>query len=112
MSSTTTTSLTAKQVHEDIERTLGSRPARPETPAEKLEAALKDGGAAAWCVMKRHPFLSAAAIAFGAIALAAAIGAAELSFGGALAFAAYKVLREGEPPLPALEELEGRLSVE
>jgi hypothetical protein len=105
----TNTSLTAKQVHDDIEQSLRCGPAVPETRAEKLEAMIKSGGAAAWRIMKRHPFLSMAAVAIGGIAAAATVGAAELWFGGALAFAAYKILREGEPPMRAIQELEGEL---
>jgi hypothetical protein len=101
------TSFTAKQVHDDIERTLRSRGLSAATTVEKLEAMVKARGAAAWRLMKRHPFLACAAIAVGGTAAAATFGAAELWFGGALAFAAYKVLREGEPPLQVLAELEG-----
>lgn len=102
---TNPTSVTAKQVHDDIEQALGTPTARTETPAEKLEEKLKSGGAVLWRAMKRHPFLSMVAIAFGGVAAASAVGAAEIWFGGALAFAAYKVLREGEPPMRALTEL-------
>jgi hypothetical protein len=104
-----TTSPTAKQVHDDIEQILQAA-AAAETRAEKLEGMLKTGGARLWRAMKRHPFLSMAALAVGGIGMAAAVGAAELWFGGALAFAAYKILREGEPPLQALQELEKELT--
>jgi hypothetical protein len=106
---TTQTSVTAKQVHDDIEQALGAQAARAETHAEKLEAKLKNGGALLSRTMKRHPFISMVALAFGGVAVATACGAAEIWFGGALAFAAYKVLREGEPPMRVLSELEREL---
>jgi hypothetical protein len=56
--------------------------------------------------MKRHPFASTIALAVGITAVSALIGAAEVALGAAAAFAAYKVLREGEPPLQAIEEVE------
>jgi hypothetical protein len=105
---TNATSVTAKQVHDDIEQTLGvpgAPAAKSETQAEKLEARIKKGGAALWRTMKHHPFLSMAAIAVGGIVAASAVGAAEIWFGGVIAFAAYKVLREGEPPMRVLREL-------
>jgi hypothetical protein len=38
--------------------------------------------------------------------VAATIGGADLWFGGALAFAVYRVLREEEPPMTAIMEME------
>jgi hypothetical protein len=102
-----TTSLTAKQVHDDIEQTLRSLAAEPENFVEELEAWVKAQGATAWRLMKRHPFLATLVLGLGGTVAAATFGAAELWFGGALAFAAYKVLREGEPPMRVIEELEG-----
>jgi hypothetical protein len=104
---TNTTSMTARQVHDDIEQTLKSHAVSPETAVEKLEATAKRYGATVWRFMKRHPFLSMAALATGGVVAASAVGAAELVFGGVLAFAAYKILREGEPPMKVIEELEG-----
>jgi hypothetical protein len=105
---TNATSVTAKQVHDDIEQTLGT-PVPAETAARRLEEKLKSGGSALWRTMKRHPFLSMVAIAVGGVAVASAVGAAEIWFGGAIAFAAYKVLREGEPPMRVLRELSKEL---
>jgi hypothetical protein len=99
------TSATAKQVHDDIEQTLETPLPRVLTRGEKLEDRLRTGGAAVWSVMKRHPFLSMVAITIGGVAAASAVGAAEIWFGGVLAFAAYKVLREGEPPMHVLQRL-------
>jgi hypothetical protein len=101
-------SFTAKQMHDDIEQSLGSH-APHGTRAEKLDARLKSGGTVIWRAMKRHPFLAMAALALGGVAAASAVGAAELLLGAAVAVAAYKVLREGEPPLKAIEELEGEV---
>lgn len=103
------TSVTAHQVHDDIEHSLSSQHAAPGTLSEKAEFLLKGAGRIAWHRMKTHPFLAAAGIGAGAIAAAAAVGVAELTFASALAFAAYKVLREGEPPLKALEDVERQL---
>jgi hypothetical protein len=99
------TSATAKQVHDDIEQAFEAPPERVRKRAERFEEKLKSGGAAVWRVMKRHPFLAMAAIAVGGVAAASTVGAAEIWFGGALAFAAYKVLREGEPPMRVLQRL-------
>jgi hypothetical protein len=96
---------TARQIHDDIEQTLGSHKARGAR-REALEGALKARGLRAWNTMKRHPFLSVVAIGSCAAMAAATVGVAELAFGAALALAAYKVLREGEPPMKALLELE------
>jgi len=99
-----TTSMT-RLVHDDIEQTLGSRTAHGGVAA-RIEGAVKGRGQAAWRAMKRHPFVTIAAVAVGGVAAAASVGVAELAFGGALAFAAYKVLREGEPPMEAIEQVE------
>jgi hypothetical protein len=104
---TNTTSLTAKQLHDDIEQILKSLEVSPEGIDETLEAAAKRYCTRVWCFMKRHPFLSMAALGAAGVAAASAVGAAELLFGGALAFAAYKILREGEPAMKVIEELEG-----
>jgi hypothetical protein len=97
-------SATARQVHDDIERTLGAAPG-PNTWSRQV-GSLKTQGQRAWRAMKRHPFLSVVAVAFVATAVADEVGVGELAFGAVVAFAAYKVLREGEPPLRALEEIE------
>lgn len=95
---------TARQVHDDIEQTLAIRSAKGGVP-KRIEDTAKDAGRSAWRLMKRHPFLAVFAVGVGGIALAAEIGVAELALGGALALAAYKVLREGEPPIKAFEEI-------
>jgi hypothetical protein len=96
---------TARQFHDDIEQTLGSRMARGAV-REALENALKVRGLIVWGAMKRHPFLAMLAIGTCGVAAAVTVGVAELAFGSALAFAAYKILREGEPPMKALSEIE------
>jgi hypothetical protein len=102
-------SQTARQVHDDIEHTLEMRSAKQGTFAEKAEALAKGSGAALWRTMKRHPFLSVMALGAVGVSAAVAVGVAELAFGSALAIAAYKVLREGEPPLEVLARLERQL---
>ncbi len=91
---TNQTSATARQVHEDLERMVQTR-GHDDTALVKLA---RTEGERLWRGMKRHPFVSAVGVALGAGALAACVGAAEITFATALAFAAYKVLREGEPP--------------
>jgi hypothetical protein len=100
------TSPTARQLHEDIEQTLDNRGEPADTEARRWKGILKSGAHALWDVMKRHPFVSFATLTVIGTATAAAIGATELAFGGAVALAAYKILREGEPPMKALEEFE------
>jgi hypothetical protein len=100
---------TARQVHDDIEQTLAIRSATGDA-SKRLEGAAKDAGRAAWRVMKRHPFLAVLAVGVGGIVVATEIGVAELALGGALALAAYKVLREGEPPIQAFEEIGRRVT--
>jgi hypothetical protein len=107
-SATDTTNPTVRQVHDDIEQTLGSRRARGAR-GEALEDACKRGGQRVWDAMKRHPFISMAAVGACGVAAASAVGVAELALGGVLALAAYKVLREGEPPIQALAEVEREL---
>ena len=96
---------TTRRIHDDIQQMLQLRTARG-LRHEALEDAVKSRGAAVWRAMKRHPFLSMTAVGLCGVAAAATIGFAELAFGAALALGAYKVLREGEPPLQALEEIE------
>lgn len=96
---------TARRIHDDIQQMLQLRSARGQKH-EALEDAVKARGAVVWHAMKRHPFLSMTAVAACGVAAAASLGVAELAFGAALALAAYKVLREGEPPLQALQEIE------
>lgn len=95
-------SATARMVHEDLEHTFVSH---SESDSVLVHLA-KSGGERVWRAMKRHPFVSVLAVAVSGTALAAAVGVAELTFGAALGYAAYKVLREGEPPLEAIEEVE------
>jgi hypothetical protein len=99
---------TARQVHDDIESLLGPRPP-PHSWSGRIASSLKSGGERAWRVMKSHPFASVAALALGATAVASVVGVVELTFGAAVAYAAYKVLREGEPPLRAVQEVEREL---
>jgi hypothetical protein len=96
-------SATARQVHDDVEGTL--RPREPGA-AGRLQDRLKAAGGAVWQAAKRHPFLASATLGVTGAIGAVTIGATELAFAGALAFAAYKVLREGEPPLKAFAEVE------
>jgi aromatic ring-opening dioxygenase catalytic subunit (LigB family) len=102
---------TARQFHKDIEDALAEKAHPKAAPlAAKLTRMAKCGGRAAWHFMKEHPFVSVLALGAAATLVAAQIGVAEITLGGAVAFAAYKVIREGEPPLKAIEqELERRL---
>jgi hypothetical protein len=99
---------TARQVHDDIEGMLGRSPAA-HTWSGRVGRSAKKNGQRAWHTMKRYPFLSVAAMAIGATALASVVGVVELTFGCAVAYATYKVLREGEPPLRAVQEVEREL---
>jgi hypothetical protein len=101
---------TTRHIHDDIQQMLRLRTARGRRH-EALEDAVKTRGAAAWRAMKRHPFLAMTALGLCGMAAAATFGVAELAFGAALALTAYKVLREGEPPLQALQEVERELGV-
>jgi hypothetical protein len=111
MGGATSTSSLTEQLHADIEQLLHDCREAEGTIAERLEAMLKSGGWKVWCAMKRHPFLAVAAVGVGSVAAATAVGAAELSLGVVVALAAYKVLREGEPPIQALHEVERDLAV-
>jgi hypothetical protein len=101
---------TARQVHDDIESLLGSRPL-PHGWSGRVLGSLKSSGERAWRTMKAHPFVSVAALAIGATAAATLVGVVELTFGAAVGYAAYKVLREGEPPLRAVREVERELRI-
>jgi hypothetical protein len=96
---------TVRRIHDDIQQALHARAARGARH-EALEEAIKSRGLRVWSAMKRHPFLTIAVIGACSVAAAATIGVAELAFGSALAIAAYKILREGEPPMQALAEVE------
>lgn len=107
---------TARQFHADVEAALteSGRVAFTEDDTGKGLAATvrriaKRQGRSAWSFMKRHPFVSVLALGAATGALALEVGAAELTLAGAVAFAAYKVLREGEPPLQAIQEVERRV---
>lgn len=95
----------ARQLRADIDHVLRPREARGESVTDELERRARRGGLVAWRAMKRHPFVSVAVLGLGGVAAAAVVGAGELAFGVAVALAAYKVLREGEPPLQAIEEV-------
>jgi hypothetical protein len=98
---------TARQFHEDIENALrGRRAATNDRLSDQLRHKAKAGGRTVWRLAKRHPFVAVVLLGAAGTAAAAEIGVAELTLGGALAFAAYKVLRQGEPPLRAIEEVE------
>jgi len=102
------TNPTARQVHDDIEGMLGRSPTTHDWSG-RVRRSVKKNGQRAWQTMKRYPFVSVAALAVGATALASFIGVVELTFGCAVAYGAYKVLREGEPPLRAVQEIEREL---
>lgn len=93
-----------KQIHDDIQQLLHVREPAGEGTTGRLERACKTRGEALWNGMKRHPFASVLVLGAAAIGVASAVGAAELAFGTAIAIAAYRVLREGEPPMQALAE--------
>ena len=95
----------ARRIHNDIEQSLSSHLARGAR-REAIEKALKSRGLELWNTMKRHPFLAIAAVGTCGVIAAATVGVAEVAFGAAIAVAAYKVLREGEPPMKALLEIE------
>jgi len=97
---------TVRQIHDDIDQTLDASTAKREGTAGRLERLCKSGGETLWNTMKRHPFASVLVLGAAAIGVASAVGAAELAFGTAIAIATYRVLREGEPPLQALSEVE------
>jgi hypothetical protein len=100
----------ARRIHNDIEQILSSHSAHG-TKREELERALKTRGLQVWKAMKRHPFLAIAAVGTCGVMAAVTFGMAEVAFGTAVAIAAYKVLREGEPPMKALLEVERELGV-
>jgi hypothetical protein len=98
--------VTARRLHDDIEHIFHPRRDVDGDRVVELENKAKELAESAWCAMKRHPFVSLLVIGAGGVALAASVGVGELAFGAALAIAAYKVLREGEPPIQAVEEVE------
>jgi hypothetical protein len=99
----------ARRIHNDIEQSLSSHSAPRGTRLEALESTLKTRGLQIWKTMKRHPFLAIAAVGTCGVVAAVSLGVAEVAFGTAIAVAAYKVLREGEPPMQALLEVEREL---
>lgn len=78
-------------LYDSIERTLGQRTTEPDTQARAVEDFVKQSSGAAWNALS--------------VALAEAVGAAELAFGVATAHAAFRVLRRGEAPEKAVGEV-------
>lgn len=98
---------TARELRHDIERVLRRRRARPGTTTATLESRLKSTGARGWHFLRRHPAMGVALVGGGAFAAAASVGVGELAFAVGAAFAAYKVLRKGEAPDRAIEDVIG-----
>jgi hypothetical protein len=92
-------------VRHDIERTLHRRTTPPNTRARVAEDAAKGGGEVLWGAMKRHSYVSMIALGAVGIIAADAVGVGELAVGLAVAYSAFRVLRRGESPSQAIEEV-------
>jgi hypothetical protein len=92
-------------LHDEIERVLTRRTTQENSPARYFEEAGKTAGSAVWNTMKKHSGTGVVVIGGAAIVLAELTGAAELAFGLAAGYAAYRVLRRGDSPEAALEKV-------
>lgn len=95
---------TAQRLHQDIDYVVRKLDPTIAEQTDPIERTLKRHGRRTWHLMKRHPFVGATALAALGLGAAMTVGAAELMFAVGLAVAAYKVMREGEPPLEAMTE--------
>lgn len=69
-----------------------------------LERAAERAADHAWRRLRRRPYLGVAAAGAAGIALASAVGIAELAVGVFAAYAAYGILVKKEPPSQALRD--------
>lgn len=85
-----------------------SPPSKPEDHVSRgtaaAERAAEHLGDLLWHRIKRRPYLGVALFAGTGLALASWIGVGELAVAAAAGYAAYKVLRQNEPPSRAVRE--------
>jgi hypothetical protein len=86
----------ARDISEDIDRTLGRRTAPEGTLRARAEDEVKHAGDRVWHGMKKRPSLGMIVIGGLAVLAADAIGVGEVALGVALGYAAYRVLRRGK----------------
>lgn len=95
-----------RELLDDIDHALERRSAPAGTLRAHVEDATKRGGAAVLRVLRTRPSLGV--VVFGGLAIAAAdlVGVGELGMGIVIGYAAWQVLRKGEPVGEAIEEAE------
>ncbi len=92
-------------LYDSIEKSLDRRTTPPDTAARQVEDLVKQSGSKAWGGLKRHSSLGVVTLGVLGVVLAEAVGAGELAFGVAVAYAGFRVLRRGEPVEKAVEEV-------
>ncbi|MGZ6096036.1 MAG: hypothetical protein ACXWUG_28605 [Polyangiales bacterium] len=97
---------TCDQIRSDVVQTLERRRASEGTVSRWAEDTAKGVGARAFEVLRRRPFVGVALLSASGIVAATVFGPGELAIGIGLGLAGYKVLRKGETPEQALDEVE------
>ncbi|MDB4985040.1 MAG: hypothetical protein JWN04_218 [Myxococcaceae bacterium] len=92
-------------IYDEIEKLLSRRTTPEDTAARRLEELGKSAAASVWNVAKRHSGTGVVAIGAATIVIAELTGAAELAFGIAAGYAAFRVLKRGDSPEAALEKV-------
>jgi hypothetical protein len=101
----TAVSDTMETMRHDIESALRRRTTRPNSRARVAEDAAKRGGSAVWRMLERHSYMGVLAFGTAGVVVADLIGVGELAFGVMIAYGAFRVLRRGESPSQAVEEV-------
>jgi hypothetical protein len=94
-----------EQMRHDIESSLNSRRAQPNTGARRLEDGAKRAGTSVWSALRRHPYIGVGGVTALGVFAGSMIGVAEITLGVMVGYAAYKVLRGGEKPAEAIGEV-------
>ncbi|HEX4449073.1 MAG TPA: hypothetical protein VH044_20170 [Polyangiaceae bacterium] len=95
----------AQEIRADIDHALHTRHFGHGKVLFKVEDGAKSAGTKVWELMKEHPYGGIAAVSAAGFVLAASAGVGELAVAGIFGYAAYKVLRRGEPVDAAVEEI-------
>jgi hypothetical protein len=94
----------ASEVYLRVERLLRTRHAEEGTPSAKIEEAIKRKAERLWTELKKRPSLGVLLSGGLGLGLASVVGAGEMVVAISAAYAAYLVLREGVPPVQAVEK--------
>jgi uncharacterized protein (DUF697 family)/ElaB/YqjD/DUF883 family membrane-anchored ribosome-binding protein len=94
-----------QEIRADIDHALHSRHFGHGKLLFKVEDGAKNAGTKVWELMKEHPYGGIAAVSATGLLLASTAGVGELAIAAVFGYAAFKVLRRGEPVDQAVEEV-------